>query len=74
MVSMLVEDIPDEDWQEFKDSIPRSTSLEEAFRQIVAGEVLEVTTDDEGRVELGQEYAGETVRMHVVRLEADGDE
>lgn len=66
MVSYALDGIDEDDWEAFKNSYPRSVSIEDVLKGIIGGEHLEVMVDEEGRVELGEEYAGEEVRVVIV--------
>lgn len=70
MVSYTLDGIDPDDWEEFKNSYPRSISIEDVLKAIIGGEHLALTVDEDGRVELGEEYAGEEVRVVIVEEEA----
>lgn len=66
MVSYALSGIDEDDWEAFKNSYPRSVSIEDVLKAIIGGNHLEVAVGEDGQVELGEEYAGEEVRVVVV--------
>lgn len=69
MVSYALDGIDEDDWEAFENSYPRSVSIEDVLKGIVGGEHLDVVVDEEGRVELGEEYAGEELWVVIVGSE-----
>ena len=70
MVSFTIDGVDSDDWESFKNSYPRSISIEEILKRIIGGDHIERTTDEEGQLTLGPEYANKELRIVVV----DSDE
>lgn len=66
MVSFTLEGIDRDDWEAFKNSYPRSLSIEEVLKRIIGGEHLQRTTDENGELSLGPEYADKELRVVVI--------
>lgn len=66
MVSYALDGIDPDDWEDFKNSYPRSISIEEVLKRIIGGEHRRLAADEEGRLSLGAEYASEELRVVIV--------
>lgn len=66
MVSFTVEGIDADDWESFKNSYPRSISIEDILKRIIGGDHIERTADEDGQLSLGPEYADQELRIVVV--------
>lgn len=69
MVSYTLGGIDADDWDAFKNAYPRSISIEDVLKRIIGGDHLERTTDEDGQLSLGPEYADRDLRIVVVDLE-----